>query len=76
MIIKIKKGQLKNGASTFGEWFKDFDIFPVMEVCSNWEDVLENIKVSKLKRRAQLEGILRGDEYPSATPLREEDCDA
>ena len=44
-----------------------------MDVCSNWEDVLENIKVTKLKKRAQLEGILRGDEYPLDTPLREEE---
>ena len=71
MVIKIKKGKLKNGASTFKEWFDDFEIMPY-SVISNWEDVFENIKVSKLKRKAILGGVLMGNEYPEDTPLSEE----
>ena len=68
MLIKIIKDGNPKGCATFGDWFETTFVLP-SALIANWEDVIDNIKVQRLKRRASTSFNLLGDEFPLDTPL-------
>ena len=68
MIIKLIKDSNPNGHGTLGEWFDTGLVMPSY-IIANWDDVVTNIKVNKIKMHVESEYCLFGNEYPADTPL-------
>ena len=68
MVIKVTESGNPSSASTIGEHFEKYHLLPA-ELITNWEDVIDNIKVLKLKKQAEQNLFLIGIEYPADTPI-------